>query len=331
MKRATALFTVMLISAMSIFASAEVITSSMAKETADSFLSLDNEWHNTTDAKVQLVEQNGTPAYYIVEYTAGGWAIVSAQSSSSPVIGYNTTGKFAAPAPVNELLDFNAKLITARAKELGTVEHVGWQRVKQRKAVAEKNTTPDIAPLITINLNQSYPFNTYCPKIDGKNTLVGCVAVGMTQAIMVQGYPQRPSGSYSYTCENTGKHSINYDAQPAYDWNAINNCETTGNYDEVARLLYHAGVSVDMQYGLEASGTQTDLVAEALIRNFGYDKKIVYTTARHPDNNKWLELIINELAHGRVVVYGGTGEEGGHCWNIDGWKQSTQMVHCNWG
>ena len=112
MKRATALFTVMLISAICIFASAEVITSSIAKETADSFLSLDNEWHNTTDANVQLVEQNGTPAYYIVEYTAGGWAIVSAQSSSSPVIGYNTTGKFAAPAPVSDLLDFNAKLIT---------------------------------------------------------------------------------------------------------------------------------------------------------------------------------------------------------------------------
>ena len=331
MKRITALFTAILFSAISISITAETITTAIAKETADSFLALDNEWHHKTDANIRLVEKDGLPAYYVVEYTAGGWAIVSAHSSSSPIIGYNTTGEFAAPAPVSELLDFNAKLITARAVEIGDIEHIGWKRVKQRRAVAETNNTPDIAPLITINLNQTYPFNTYCPLINGENALVGCVAVGMTQAMMVQGYPQRPSGSYSYTCENTGKHSINYDAQPAYDWNAINNCETTGNYDEVARLLYHAGVSVDMQYGLTSSGTQTDYVAEALIRNFGYDKKIVYTTARHPDNTKWLELIINELAHGRVVVYGGTGEEGGHCWNIDGWKQSTQMVHCNWG
>ena len=331
MKRATALFTAIFISLMSIFVSAEIITSSIAKETADSFLSLDNEWHHNTEASVRLVEQNGTPAYYIVEYNAGGWAIVSAQSSSSPVIGYNTTGEFAAPAPVSELLDFNAKLITARAKDLGNMEHIGWQRVKQRKASIDINNTPDIAPLITINLGQSAPYNKYCPTINGENTLVGCVAVGMTQAMMVQGHPSKAVGSYSYTSEETGTHSINYDAEPAYDWNAINNCEQTGNYDEVARLLYHAGVSVDMNYGVDGSGTQTELVAEALTRNFGYDKKTVYYASRHPNSNKWLEIILDELSHGRVVVYSGVAVEGGHCWNIDGWKQSTQMIHCNWG
>ncbi|MBO7317743.1 MAG: C10 family peptidase, partial [Bacteroidales bacterium] len=333
MKKLLTLICVIFISAIVLTASAEVITKEIAQQTADIFLSLDSEWHGATDAQVRMVEKDGIPAYYIVEYSEGGWAIVSAQSSSSPIIGYNTTGQYATPGAMRELLDFNARIITARAKDLGNIEHAGWQRARQRRATAESiiTSTPDIAPLIKIDLDQSEPFNKYCPTIDGKNTLVGCVAVGMTQAIMVQGYPAKPIGSHTYICENTGIHSIDYDAEPAYDWNAINNSKETGNYDEVARLLYHAGVSVDMIYGLGASGSQTDYVAQALIRNFGYDKRIVHTSARHPDSNKWLELIVNELAHGRAVVYGATSVEGGHCWNIDGWKQSTQMIHCNWG
>lgn len=333
MRRFTTLLVVTIISAICFIAKSEVITKEIAHETANTFLALDNEWHGATDAQVQLVEKDGIPAYYIVEYTAGGWAIVSAQSSSSPIIGYNTTSQYAAPGAMRELLDFNARIITARAKDLGNTEHIGWQRVRQRKATAESiiNTTPDIEPLIKINLNQSSPFNTYCPKIDGKQTIVGCVAVGMTQAMMVQGYPQRAMGSYSYTSAFTGTHSINYDAEAAYNWDAIYACEETGNYDEIARMLYHAGVSVEMQYGLDASGTQTQYVANALVRNFGYNNKIVKFVSKTPNDNEWLELLLNELTHGRAVVYSGQAVEGGHCWNIDGWKQATQMLHCNWG
>ncbi|MBQ6939393.1 MAG: Spi family protease inhibitor, partial [Muribaculaceae bacterium] len=108
MKRVRILFLTILCSVMSFISMAEVITADIAKETADNFLSLDKEWHCATEADVQLVEKEGIAAYYIVQYKAGGWAIVAAQSSSSPVIGYNTTGEFAAPAPVSELLDFNA-------------------------------------------------------------------------------------------------------------------------------------------------------------------------------------------------------------------------------
>ncbi len=334
MKRITALFTAILFSAISISITAETITTAIAKETADSFLALDNEWHHKTDANIRLVEKDGLPAYYVVEYTAGGWAIVSAQSSSSPVIGYNTTGEFAAPAPVSELLDFNAKLITARAQEPGNVELIGWSRVKQRKAPTESiiNSTPDIAPLITIDLNQREPFNEYCPKHNGKNSLVGCVAVSMTQAMMVQGFPPRPTGSYSYKAKATGTHSINYDTEAPYDWEAIYSSEKSGDYDEVARMLYHAGVSINMEYNSQASSAMATQVVEALVRNFSYDDKIVQYHSKMSDDNEWLEIILNELSHGRAVVYDGQAKQGGgHCWNIDGWKQATQMVHCNWG
>ncbi|MBO7318332.1 MAG: thiol protease/hemagglutinin PrtT [Bacteroidales bacterium] len=334
MKKIFTLFAAAVLSVMCMTLSAEVVTTEVAKQTADNFLALDNEWHGATDAEVRLVEHDGVPAYYVVEYTNGGWAVVSAQTSSQPVIGYNTTGVFAAPGAMGELLNFNAKMITARAKDGVEIEHRDWKRVMQRKPAADPETTPDIAPMISVNLNQSSPYNMYCPKIEGKNALVGCVAVAMTQAMMVQRYPERPVGQNTYKHQNM-KLSIVYDDEPAYDWEAMHQCDQTKNYNEVARLLYHAGVSINMQYSLTFSGAYIEDAAKALVRNFQYDKTRVgaYARAQFTDE-KWYDMIFTDLLNGRVVMYMGAADEegrGGQSWNIDGWKQSTQMVHCNWG
>lgn len=334
MKKIFTLFAAAVVSVMCMTLSAEVITPEVAKLTADNFLALDNEWHGATNGQVQLVEHEGVPAYYIVEYFNGGWAVVSAQSSSKPVIGYNTAGEFAAPGAMGELLNFNAKMITARAQAEGEVEHTEWRRIMDRKYAADVETTPDIAPLITVNLNQRDPYNKYCPQISGENALVGCVAVAMSQSMMVQRFPERPKGKNSYKHQNI-KLSIDYDAESAYDWDAMYDSDKTGNYDEVARLLYHAGVSINMQYSLTFSGAYINDAASALVRHFSYDKEKVITAFRfeHSDE-EWYDMILTDLTMGRAVMYQGAANEkgeGGHCWNIDGWKQSTQMVHCNWG
>ena len=334
MKKIFTLLAAAVVSVMCMNLSAAVVTTEMAKQTADNFLALDNEWHGATDAQVRLVEHDGVPAYYVVEYSNGGWAVVSAQTTSQPVIGYNTTGEFAAPGAMGELLNFNAKMITARALQGVTVEHADWKRVMQRKPAADRESTPDIAPMITVNLNQNSPYNKYCPKIDGKNALVGCVAVSMTQAMMVQRYPERPVGKNSYKYQDM-KPSIVYDDEPEYDWDAMYACDQTGNYDEVARLLYHSGVSINMMYSLTFSGAYIEDAAKALVRHFQYDKQRVHAVARASfKDDAWYDKILTDLINGRVVMYMGAADEagnGGHCWNLDGWKKSTQMVHCNWG
>ena len=334
MKKIFTLLAAAVVSVMCMYLSAAVVTTEVAKQTADNFLALDNEWHGATDAQVRLVEHDGMPAYYVVEYSNGGWAVVSAQTTSQPVIGYNTTGEFAAPGAMGELLNFNAKMITARALQGVTVEHADWKRVMQRKPAADRESTPDIAPMITVNLNQNSPYNKYCPKIDGKNALVGCVAVSMTQAMMVQRYPERPVGKNSYKYQDM-KPSIVYDDEPEYDWDAMYACDQTGNYDEVARLLYHSGVSINMMYSLTFSGAYIEDAAKALVRHFQYDKQRVHAVARASfKDDAWYDKILTDLINGRVVMYMGAADEagnGGHCWNLDGWKKSTQMVHCNWG
>ncbi len=325
MKKFVAIVSVL---AMAVFyAGAEVITQEVAKNAADNFMSLDSEWQGEGDARLTLVEEDGVPAYYVVEYEKGGWAVVSAQSSSRPVICYNPTGAYQAPEPMQAVMKANAMRIVDEARHQQDVKHEGWQRIAQRKPAADPASTPDVAPLITIDLNQQEPYNKYCPTINGQRALVGCVAVGMAQAMMVARYPDAPEGKYTYAADGVGTLSIDYDAEAPYDWDAM----YQEDFDEIARLVYHCGVSVNMQYGLDGSGTQTDLVAKALPRNFKYDENFVRFVDRPESDEEWLSILLDEIMLGRVVVYRGQGEGGGHCWNIDGWKKSTQMVHVNWG
>ena len=310
---------------------AEVVSQEVAKQTAENLLSLDSEWQAAGDATINLVEYDGEPAYYVIEYAQGGWAIVSAQSSASPLIAYNPTGKYTAPEPMQVVLKNNARYMVDEARKDNTVKHEGWSRAMQRKPASDPVSTPDIAPLITVNLGQSAPYNDMCPKIDGQRCLVGCVAVGMAQAMMVQRYPERAEGKYTYTSDGIGVLSIDYDSEAPYNWDAMYASDATGDYSEIARLLYHCGVSVNMGYGLDGSGTQTDKVATALPRNFGYDEDLVHFVEKPDSDDEWLNILLDELLLGRVIVYRGQGEESGHCWNLDGWKKSTQMVHVNWG
>ena len=326
MKKLIIVLVSFLVASVAMMSRAEVVSQDVAKATAESILMQDSEWKGEGEATMRLVEHDGVPAYYVIEYSQGGWALVSAQTTADPLIAYNHTGAYIAPEPMQRVLEVCAARIAYDAK-LGVENHVAWSEAMRRKPAADVDATPDIDPLISIDLNQGDPFNKYCPKIQGENALVGCVAVGMAQAMMVARYPERPNGKYSYSSSNAGLQSINYDEEEPYDWDAMYNRD----YDEIARLLYHCGVSVRMEYGLEGSGAMTPLVADALVRNFAYDDKLVRYIDKPSTDQAWLEILLDELLLGRVIVYRGQSETSGHCWNLDGWKQSTQMVHVNWG
>lgn len=326
MKKTFALLAAALMSVMGVVSQAEVITPEVAKQTADNYMTLDDEWRGANDAEVRLVEFEGVPAYYVVEYNGGGWTIVSAQSSTDPIIGYNTTDCYVAPAPMQAALEVCAQSIVERAQQQADVKHEGWERANRRKAVAEIDV-PDVAPLIKLDLSQGDPYNKYCPTVNGDKCLVGCVAVAMTQAMMVQHFPVAAVGKYSYNCDGVGKLSINYDEEEPYDWDAMDN----GDMDEIARLLYHCGVSVEMGYTPEGSGAGNTIVKDALARNFCYDANALIFVEKDRNPSGWLELLLKDITLGRVVIYFGSGEKGGHCWNLDGWKKSTQKIHVNWG
>lgn len=278
------------------------------------------------DVTVKNVEMN-SDNWYVVNYYPQGWAIIAADDASRPVIGYSTTGSLqwhSLPDNMKTMLDSYSKQIeTLRGKNL--IPDVAWSQ----KAVESRAIGAKVDPLITVNWNQDSPFNKYCPS----GALVGCVAVSMSQAMSVQRYPARPKGNVSYSCSGYGQLSVDFDAQKAYNWDNI--MSGAVRYDEAARLMWHAGMSVFMGYGADGSGipsNQIYRISDALVNNFSYPSTVSYHYRDRYSDDKWTQMVLNELLAGRAVIYNAIASKAnaGHSFNVDGYDGLGQF-HINWG
>lgn len=188
-------------------------------------------------------------------------------------------------------------------------------------------------------------YNTFCPKIDGVPCPTGCVATAMAQVMNYHMWPTTGKGSKSYTTR-TMKFplSVNF-GSTTYEWSAMQDHYgytylpnggfrveefTQSANNAVSRLMYHCGVSIEMDYMKEASGASELFVPGALIENFGYDlgahvcERIFFTDAA------WEDLVYAELAAQRPVIYcGATLRQEGHCFVCDGYENG--LYHINWG
>lgn len=288
---------------------------------------------------VKTVKYEGQASYYVVSFSKGGWALISADDMSSPFLGYSPDGTFETegqPENMKYMLDIYSKQIRDNARLNGS-RHAGWEQASRptgsdvrrapRRAASEK-----IEPLIKVKWNQSGSYAKYTPD----NVVVGCVAVGMAQAMSVHQYPDRPQGSHGYL-SSTNKYDlyIDYDKEAAYDWNAITKNEIPKDdksKDEVARLLYHCGVAVNMNYDADGSGASEGSIPYALKTYFKFPNS---ATVHYRDTYKgnWKQLILDELLNGRAVIYCGADpvKKYGHCFNLDGYDGNWFNVNWGWG
>lgn len=286
-------------------------------------------------SSVDTVRLSGVSVCYRVAWQGGGWTLVAADDVVEPIVGFADEGEFDAAdviPPLRSLLNGVALRIAD-----GGVKSACWET--DSIASTNKAENVEIEPLIAVNWNQNGKYWAYC-KRDGKQAYVGCVAVAMAQAMSVYQYPARPRGSNAYECDYFGALSVNYDEEDPYDWDAIMTAQESGNDGlECARLLYHVGVSVGMEYSNKGSGVDSDsmhLVAYALKTNFGYSNRLALALKEDsvqqliPDS-EWHDIVLAELTEGRPLIYWGvdTAEESGHCFNVDGYKND--LFHINWG
>lgn len=273
--------------------------------------------------------------FYIVNYAPQGWAIIAADDCAEPVIGYSTTGSLQwhnIPENMQFILGQFGQMVDYRAQK-GGLPLTQWNveaRFRQASRAAESDV---VAPLIKVNWNQGSPYNKYCPGSGTTKALVGCVAVAMSQAMSVQQYPSSPKGSSVFNASGYGQLSIDFDMERAYNWKNI--LSGAGNYDETARLLYHAGMSVQMGYGADGSGIPSDQIyriSNAFVDNFSYPENAVKYYYRDRVGSGWERLVLNELLAGRAVVYNAidSQQRSGHSFNVDGYDENG-MYHLNWG
>ena len=270
-----------------------------------------------------------TPSCYFINLVPQGWVILSADDVVDPILAYSLNGSLK-ENDMPENMRYVMSEFEKNIEEVVRVEktqHPRWMHPAMSLTRAGDNK---IEPLIQVNWNQSTPYNTYCPR---KEALVGCVAVAMAQAMSVHRYPSRPQGQVSYSSALYGALNINFDNERAYNWDNIMNPEMD-NYDELARFLYHAGMSVRMVYGVDKSGIPSNdvsRISQALMNHFSYPEGVTYHW-RDTYDGDWEQMLLNELSAGRAIVYNAVDSKAkaGHSFNIDGYDGNS-LFHVNWG
>ncbi|MDE5840785.1 MAG: C10 family peptidase, partial [Muribaculaceae bacterium] len=182
--------------------------------------------------------------------------------------------------------------------------------------------------------NQEYPYNIMCPKVDGHETVTGCVATAMAQVMKYHNYPERGKGTHSYFWRPGEEElTFNYDSIP-FQWDKMDNIydkeSSEASRRAVAELMLACGVSVDMHYEPGESGAATVAMGESLIDIFDYSKSLWMPNRAYYGYEEWEDMIYADLAEGLPVLYSGAGTAGGHQFVCDGYS-SDGYFHFNWG
>ena len=330
---------------------AKIIPESSAKLVAANFLN--NQFKKQESVQLELsytsTKNSGsganiTPCFYVFNVLNGdGFVMVSADDNIEPILGYSTEKDFDdnnIPSNVeNWLKQSNEQIaIVIEQKLTSTVANAKWHNLLTNQISAEKVSPTAVKPLLQTIWNQNPYYNDMCPLDNNVRTVTGCVATAMAQAMKYWNYPTTGTGSRSYTAGNYGVQSVNF-GTTTYNWANMPNAISSANSD-IAKLMYHCGVAIEMNYGTAANGGSGAYVdgsapsaEHALKTYFGYSTSLQFKNkSSYATDALWLNVIKNELIAARVVIYQGFASDNssGHCFVADGFDVNN-FIHFNWG
>jgi PKD repeat protein len=297
---------------------------------------------------VFTVNEKSEPACYVFNFTPNGWVIISADDAARPVIAYSLEGAY---SPENHPPAFDAWMDVVKQaisnlpikKALPAPETTDeWLRLtedtdglspKTRSAAAKS-----VAPLIQTAWGQDPPYNAQCPPDDSNpegegHAFTGCVATAMAQIMKYHSYPETGYGSHSYVpLEHPEYGTLSADfGATTYNWSAMPAAETNPNF-ELARLLFHCGVAVEMDFGPFYSGANMENDARNAFKDhFRYEESLYAVRKSNYTDEQWEALLKAELDAQRPMLYAGKSSAGGgHSFICDGYDDAG-LFHFNWG
>ena len=278
-------------------------------------------------------------SYYVFDNGSDkGFTIVSGDDELPEIVGYSAHGNS------EHLMKTEGCAAFLKAYQKFVAAFTQGD-AKARKILAEQRALkadgryqqPKIAPLLgDIAWNQDPPYNKMCPKYKGSElSVTGCVATAMAQVMMYYKYPKELKADIPAYTTATNKLKVNAISKgEKYDWDNMLSTYTEGKYnttqaDAVAKLMFHCGAAVQMDYG-DSSGAL--LRPEDMSTYFGYDADLLqevyrsfYTLA------EWKKILDRELEAKRPIIYGGVASnEDGHQFVCDG-SDGEGLYHINWG
>lgn len=290
--------------------------------------------------------QTEEPPFYIFNVENGrGYVLVSAEDRTTAILGYSTNGNIDL-ANIPDNLRYWLDSYAAQLKAIDEGTPIAARAVAGDKAMT-RGTRSNIAPLLKTTWNQDGPYNLMCPDgnfvdydadgYDSNNRCVtGCVATALAQVMYYHKWPQQTTEIPAYTINYSNAPTLSLNELPTttFEWNKMktsySNTETDDAAYAVAKLMRYAGQACQMAYGTGASSAH--IHTDMMISAFGYSKNIHTKDRDGYTNTQWEDMVYDELANNRPVLYSGRTEgNSGHQFVCDGYKDGLFSLNWGWG
>ncbi|MEA1972824.1 MAG: C10 family peptidase, partial [Candidatus Cloacimonadota bacterium] len=302
-------------------------------------LNWEENWNNQKNFSNKIINakatiQKNTPLFFTFSFENRGFVIVAADNNIVPILGYSFKSSIEKQITNPSLKLFLDKL----SEEAFRVISENIQNVEAQTKWSEiynndfsRYETRDVSPLLQTEWDQGQYYNEECPSDadgPGGHVYAGCVATAMGQCMKYWNYPDNGVGNHSYYHSDYGTLSANF-GNTTYNWNSMPNAIYGQDYD-VANLLSHLGISVDMNYSPNGSGAYSEDARNALVNFFQYSNSAQLVWKDDYTNAQWENVLKTELDGGRPMYYRGQSDDGGHAFVCDGY-QASNYFHFNWG
>ena len=288
--------------------------------------------------------ENGQAAFYVFALQPKGFVIVSADDRAKPILGYSTESNFTAQLPDGLMTFFdNYKAgfsqMFANNDERTAEAVTDWTSLAETGMLGSRKANRSVEPLLASIWNQTDLYNNMAPEdpssVYSGHCKSGCVANTMSQIMRYWEWPRSGEGSHGYDADgNYGSYgwqeadfsaaTYRYELMPDY----LDFASPQVEVDATALLEYHAGVSVNMGYGANASGAYSQDVGPAMESYFRFSSDYWHNYQEYSDS--WEEDMVNNLDAGMPLYYASQGDVGGHAYVVDGYDD-WYFFHVNWG
>lgn len=297
--------------------------------------------HNKTAAAFDIrdiieVEAEEQLVAYAINVKSGGFVLVSASERTLPVLGYsfeNNFNLYQTPDALKAWFAYYGRQIKeANGRSLAEP----W--ILRKRALLTASDRPDgpwryVQPMLRTTWDQGINYNGSCPpdaQGPGGRCYAGCVATAVGQLMYYHRWPNQGTGEYSYMHPVYGEQYANF-GETNYYWNGMETA-LSGPNDHLSLLLYHLGISFDMDYGPNGSGMWNHSAANSMRNFFKYGPETQYVF-RDETTMNWDSIIIANLEVRKPLYYAGweaVGSQNGHAFVCDGYDPD-EFYHFNWG
>lgn len=325
---------------------AQRVSESQAMQVCQRFLMEKNRAVPAENIKLAEIytQDDGTMALYRFQLPEQGFVVVSASTTTPPVLAYSFDNNFELIPPVRDLFHLYKGEIAYAEKQQWDAKPkaaAAWKRYLADEFVPAKTQGSAAGPLLTTTWNQNKYHNTYCPwdvqagEYYDYRVPNGCVALACAQLMNYHRFPKQGTGMVTYIPQGYPRQTVKFN-EHEYHYDAMTD-HPTSYANEISKLAYHFGVAIQMNYNYDGSGANTTVAKSRLTSTFKYDQSITsYYRGNYFDSLvlEYIQVLKDEIDQHRVIYNSGCTQtfESCHAYLIDGYDEDDLFsINYGWG